>query len=207
MLFLQTPCPLAMPFIAKTNSTLITPMLKVGWVMCTKQRDFKEAQESETQPGLLQVQLRCAWSLYFCELQQPKILVVYLSPTPVPCKIVFLQLCPFPCAYAHRCICRPRHSSMHFSTSCCFFPSGRKLSFAVQLWCYKDSVQYQCHIPEPGLHPACRKTAQCRQMCPVRERLFLRIRFKINTAIKTFLCQSSLLCNIFISNIQPNTCT
>lgn len=35
---------------------------------------------------------------------------------------------------------------------------------------------------------------------------FLKARFKINIAIKT-LCQLSLLCNTFKSNIQPNTTT
>ena len=196
---LHTPCPPATPFLTKT-------LLPHWSLLCcrwdesyTKERDIsKGAQKSVTKlgtkPGLLQVvsavPTKCgshcvhvAWT--YIKYNNPKSWWSTSAPVLFHVKSSSCSCVPF----FTLCLCTQvqNESQLHAFQYIMphFFSSGRKLSSAVQLWCCKDSVWYQYHITEPGLHPVCRKTARCRQMWPIRVRLFLIAGFKINTAIKS----------------------
>lgn len=86
-----------------------------------------------------------------------------------------------------------------------FFPSWQKAILCRAIIMLQRFSVVPVPHTEPGLRPVCRKTAQCRQMCPVGVRLFLVAGFKINTTIQTVLCQPCSLCSTFICNIQPHT--
>lgn len=122
MLSLQTTCISAMPFIAKTTCTLITHPGEEGLSHVYK------AKQLQTGTRVRNIARSPAGTATVCMesvlVWSTAMQILGCLSWPVSCKTS-----PFPSAYAHRCICKTRPSSMHFSTLCLFFPSGRKLSY------------------------------------------------------------------------------